>query len=276
MDPTARFAGTRTHVFAHWPTYLLLYGGGILLLTAPALLAALRGWWSLLLFGTAGMLVVAYFFGASLWAAYCQHDSGDFDRIFSLAQLRAEESFVHVNLGTRRIAVALARRLTTGRLTVLDVYNPAIVRSAAVARLRRGAALPPGDPRLVWRECAIDLLPLRDESVRVVSLPYVLSEFWQHGDRLRLLRELERILQPGGRLVFAERMRTQRNTLLGAWELLPQRYWQDLLREAGFEVLQAQETFDGVVTFLRAGKPIPSRGQQLPLGLDLVEGRRSQ
>jgi SAM-dependent methyltransferase len=285
MEASQRNSGLLNHVYGHWPTYLLGYGGLTLLIVAVALISAQRGWWSFILMSFAALLVLLYFFGASLWAAHQRYDTRDFERIIDLGQLEPTESFVHVNFGQRRLPVELARRLTRGKVTVLDVYNPGLIESSAIARQRHADRLPPGDPRLVWRECSIDLLPLLDESVRVVSMSECLSFLEQEGDRRQLLSEVFRILQPAGRLIVVERLRNQPNLLTGgpaALRLRPLEYWRELLEGAGFELRRVEAGAGELIHYLRADKPIPYRGRQLPLGLetDLIvvppPGRRSR
>ena len=164
----------------------------------------------------------------------------------------------------------LARRLTTGRLTVLDIYNPGLIRSAAIVRQRQADVPPPADPRLAWRECSIDLLPLLDGSTRVVSMSECLSAIEQEGDRRQLLSELFRIVRPGGRLIVVERLRTQANLLTGgpaALRLQPLDYWRALLESTGFELRRVESGTGELIHYLRADRPVPFQGRQLPLGL---------
>ncbi len=270
MELSRRYYGTRQHVAAHWPRYLLGFGGLSLAILVTALIGAARNWWALLPLALAALLILLYFFGASLWAAYWQHDARDYDLLFDVAGLRPEDRSVHLTLGQRHRALGLARRLTSGHLAVVDVYNPQLVANSAVARARRQAPPPVTDPRLSWQEAGLDLLPFPNNSVRAVTLAYVVAEFWQLGDRQRLLTEIHRILRPEGRLVMIERVRNRAQWLsLGpaAWRLRPARYWRQLLAEAGFE-LQRELTFHhDLVHIFQAVKPSPTRGQQLSLRL---------
>jgi hypothetical protein len=106
-----------------------------------------------------------------------------------------------------------------------------------------------------------------------VFLPQILSEFSQHGDRLTLLRETKRILKSNGRILVAEQSGSRLNWLRlgpGVSRLQPAEQWRDLLVEAGFEV-RREEDLQGLMLCLRADKPSPFAGQQLPLALNYAE-----
>ena len=217
---------------------------------------------------------MTYFFGVSIWAAHVQHDGADHDLIFEMARLRPEDRFVHIGLGLKTTAIGLGRRLSTGHMTVVDIYNPQLMPHDAIARARAMVVQPGPDNRVTWREGSIDLLPLPDSSVRVVTLYCTLGAFWQAGDHQRLIQEIRRILKPGGRLVMAEKVRSYTNWLV--WGPLATRfpsnqYWRRLLESNGFEIRQEMGQFHGMVQFYRAEKPIPFRGQQLMLGLEGIE-----
>lgn len=277
MTQKNRFQGTQIYLAARWPTYLLGYGGGSVLALFLLLLAAGRGWWGLVLILFALLLLLAYFFGAALWAAHQLYDvrgQRPPDLLFELGRLAPTTRFAHVGLGRRRTAVQMSRRLTGGQITVVDVYNPQMAPGPAVARARIPAgspALPGPDPRLQWRDGHIELLPLPDACVPVVTVDRTLGELWAHGDRLLLLREIRRILVPGGKVVLAEEVRTRAALL--AWGPPALRrpappYWRALLGEAGFRVRQEQDV-KGLLHYLVAEKPHAGEMEQLTFDFGL-------
>jgi ubiquinone/menaquinone biosynthesis C-methylase UbiE len=266
MKPSGRFQGTSRYIQAHWPTFLFGYGGGFLAGLAIIWLSLARGWLAFVTLTLAVLMVLAYFLFTALWVAHQLYDDGRIlDIIWSLGRLRPTDHVVHVNLGGRYFATRLGQRLTTGQVVVIDVYNPQLTPNRALTRRRRQASHPAPDPRLSWIDGSIYLLPLPDGSVPTVILVETLSEFWQHGDRVRLLREAHRILLPGGRLLLAERVRTPTYWLtMGptAVRLQPDTYWRDLLVETGFRP-ERQENMQDLMRFWRATKPLPGQSRQL-------------
>ena len=268
MERDGRFQGTLRYIYAHWPVYLFLYGGGFVLVVVVTVTAAERDWWALVALALAALLVLGYFFGASLWAAHEQYDRREQEPahvLFRMGQLSPADDFVHVGLGRRHTAVRLSRRLMSGHLTVVDVFNPQLMPSRALARARLTLQQVEPDPRLTWLEGSIDLLPLPDHSVQAVTMNRVLSELWQHGDRQLLLGEIYRVLRPGGRLLLTEPARTQTSWLVwgpGALRLPPVLYWQRLFQKAGFH-LKKEETVHGLVHYFALQRPEPGEMQQL-------------
>lgn len=266
-----RFGGLLRTVYANWPAYALAYGSIVLALIVIGV-SAEQGWVGLIPLGLAAIIVLTYFFLASLWRAHLLYDQDGLNPhhvLFEMGQIRADDRFVYIDLGLRRRAVDLARRLTTGEVVVVDVYNPQWTTSRALIRHRSRTPAPPPDPRISWHNGRSDMLPLPDKSVTAVILCQIASEFWQEGDRVQLLQEVHRVLSENGRLLLAEPMRTQTNWLLkgpAALSLAPAAQWRDLLQQTGFRV-RTEKDLQGVIHCIRADKPTYSEAQQLSLGL---------
>lgn len=191
--------------------------------------------------------------------------------LYNLSQTRSSDNLATIDLGRRWPAITLSHHLTSGRMIVVDVYNPQLMPSKSLLRARRQhypAAL--SDPRLTWYDSNLDLLPLPDRSVSAVFLYHVLSEISEKGDQKALLEEIFRILEPNGRLLVAEFSNNLVNRLqsgLGVTHTKPIDYWHALLKETGFE-LQRTQTLHGAILCMRADKPSPYGGKQLSFDLD--------
>jgi hypothetical protein len=271
MNVTGRHQGALRYIAAYWPTYVLLYGGGTIWLLLVIVVSAQVGWWAFVPLAFALLLLLGYFFGASVWTAHKLYDwdqQPDYDVLFELSGLRPHDTFVHPNVGRRDTAVRLARHLTRGRIIVVDLYHPQLTPSRSLARRRsQNGSAPRPDPRLVWRDGRLDLLPVPDNSVKAVIMCRTAVEFWQHGDRISLLQEIYRVLAPGGRLLLSERVRSRTNGLVMgpvAWQLPAAAYWRDLLVAAGFRLAKERDLHDLVRCF-RADKPLPEQARQLIL-----------
>lgn len=271
MGERNRFRGTLQHVKAHWPAYAALYGGIVAAMLVIGV-SAQRGWLGLIPLATAVVLLLGHFLLASLWAAHQIYDRDGLRPhhvLFDMGGLRATDTFAFLDVGHRRRALSLSRRLTTGKIIIIDLYNPQLTTSRALVRRRRTLLHPPHDPRLVWREGNVNLLPLPDGSMSTVMLCQVASEFMQRGDRLSLLREVHRILRSNGRLLLAERARTQASWLTmgpAALTLETAVQWQTLLQEAGF-IIRREENLRGLIHCIRADKPSATESRQLALEL---------
>jgi SAM-dependent methyltransferase len=265
--------GTVRYVRAHWPVYVAGYSLVVLALGFITLSAGL-GWWSFVPLTLVLLLLIVYFTLASLWAAHKLYDVNGIRPhhvLFDMAQIQANDTFAYVDLGLRYRAIELARRMTIGRAIVVDVYSPQWTPSRALVRWRNRMSAASQDPRMEWRSGNISLLPLPDHSVTAVIVCQIVSEFWQDGDQSLLLKEIFRILAPNGRVLLAERARTEINWLLMgpmAFNLPPVEKWRTMLTRAGFRVRNERE-LGGLVHCIRADKPTPTEAQQLALGLEL-------
>ncbi|WP_420631486.1 class I SAM-dependent methyltransferase [Candidatus Leptofilum sp.] len=267
-----RFNGTRTYILANWPRFVLLYLGVVAALIVIGV-SALRGWLSFIPLATAVLLILIYFIIVGIWEARQRYD---FDGItphhvlFDMGQLPATEQFAYIDLGLQIPAIGLSRRLTTGQVIVIDIYNPQWTVSPWLVRWRAQQSPPPNDPRLSWLEGNLSLLPLPDESVNTVMLCHVAGEFWQEGDRAALLKEAYRILKPRGQLLIAESVRSQTNWLIRGvtgFSLPTAPYWHKRLEQAGYRV-RSSKNLGGLSYCIRAQKPTPAEAQQLSFKLE--------
>lgn len=273
MDDTGRFQGTIHHVTSQWLAYLLLYAGLVLALVTLGY-GAVQGQSGTLLLGLGSTLLLLYFLATSLWTAHRQFDGAAaqaHETLFRMSQAVATDRLLYVDLGLRHGPLALARHLTTGAIIVVDIFNPQLTPGPALKRERRRAPAARNDPRLVWYDSNIDLLPLPDRGVKFVFLNQVLSEIAQRGDREVLLREVYRVLKPNGRLLLAERAGESHwlTSGLATLEVAPAAYWRELLTAAHFEI-RREEVLAGGILCLRADKPSPYAGKQLALNLEYV------
>ncbi len=274
MSIKRRFRRTLRHIRTHWPIFVALYGalvGGMLLIG----LSLAFGWFSFIPFSLAIMLLATYFLVALAYVAYRLNDAPGgtaADILIGLGQPRAEDRVVCIDLGLRVMAITLAQRLTTGQVTVIDVYNPQSNTSAGLRRARARAPKPPMDPRLTWIDGAISLLPLPDRSVGAVYMNQILSEFWLPEEREQLLAEVLRILTPEGKILIAEPIRAESDHLLTGivtYTLPPGDSWRSLLQATGF-VIRREEKARGLLACVRADKPSLSAGKQMQLNLEFI------
>ena len=263
---------TYSHIRANWPRFAILYGAIVVALFFIGF-SALQGWVGFIPITTAVILILVYFLFMAFWSTqklYGPRGIRPYHQLFDMGNIRSRGEFIYVDVGLRYQPLSLSRRLTTGKITVVDVYNPQWNTSRTLVRWREQIPHPPNDPRLTWLDGDIHLLPIPDASVDTVMLCQVLSEFWQKGDRRELLTEIHRILKPGGQLLFAEQVRTQANWLtLGpaALQLPPTKYWHQLLKDGGFGV-QKQQVIQGLVYCAQTIKLTPSEVRQLSFQLE--------
>ena len=193
--------------------------------------------------------------------------------VWQLAVLTRSDELLHIETGMRNVAIEVSKFLLNGRVTVIDVFNPQLMPNRSLLRTRRVAyenvILPLSDPRTVWIDGRFDRLPRLDSSAQVVVLDQVLCEMVQFGDRKRLLHEIYRVLQPGGRLIVVERILSAENQWLSGMGGVSGRdsaeAWQQLLTETHFNIASI-EPINALLIAFQAVKPIlKPRQLELPL-----------
>jgi arsenite methyltransferase len=125
------------------------------------------------------------------------------DQLLASIPWRGDEFVLDVSSGLGLVLIGAARRLTTGRAVGLDRWSfgdPARDRPAAVLA---NAELEGVARRIEIRGGNPLLLPFKDGQFDVVISNLVLREPRSSSDRDLLVREMLRVLKPGGRFVLA-------------------------------------------------------------------------
>jgi SAM-dependent methyltransferase len=192
------FAGAAVVGLAWRPAAVGLWAGAALLAGALFFLAAVMLWSSLV-----GKMRVR-------------------DRLVAALALSGPERVLDAGCGRGLALVACARKLTTGRAVGVDLWaakdlsnnNPEATRANAVAEgVTDRVDVETGD---------ITRLPFADASFDVVISMTVIHNIPSRDLRDRALRELARVMKPGGRMAIFDLLNTSR--------------YADVLRESGLTV----------------------------------------
>jgi len=124
-------------------------------------------------------------------------DRGWRRRLVEMAARGGPKRVVDLATGSGDVAIALKKRLPGAEVTGLDFCEPML--EVARERLRKDGELPAGAIGFRVGDC-LDL-PLEEDSVEVLTIAFGLRNL---EDRDRGLREMRRVLRPGGRLLVLE------------------------------------------------------------------------
>ena len=122
--------------------------------------------------------------------------------VIGLADIRAEHVVLDLAAGTGDLALRIARRRRAGASergddTRREADGLVIAADLTIEMMRRGSKRD-GAAGLSWLGCDAMALPLSDASVDRVVIGYGLRNF---SDLARSMREIRRVMRPGGRLV---------------------------------------------------------------------------
>lgn len=143
--------------------------------------------------------------GAMLWTSKVAK-LRERDRILDLADLEGDEVLLDLGCGRGLLLVEAAKRLPGGEAVGVDRWTAKDLSANTPAGALHNARLEgvtvhveTGDARE---------LPFEDETFDAVVSSYVLHNIPGAGDRRRAVREIDRVLKPGGRLVLVDLART--------------------------------------------------------------------
>ena len=162
---------------------------------------------------TAVMSLYAVFFLGQALSFYYTTRRGKiavWNSILDGLQLRGDERVLDMGCGRGAVLIAVARRLTVGRATGIDLWSThdqsgnardVTVRNASLESVADRVEIETGDMRA---------LPFPDGSFHVVVSSLAIHNIRSNADRAVAVAEAWRVLRPGGRLAIADIRATAR------------------------------------------------------------------
>ena len=246
---------------------------GILGLVMLMLRGSTSGWLNtVLLLAVAPIAFVGLYIGGSYLYLYPSifrsrsgsNPMGDAIRETGLA---GDELVLDIGCGTGRVSIQIAGMIDRGRVTGIDIYEGVSGNTPETAR--RNAEIEGVSDRVEFRHGNALELPFDDCEFDIVTMGSVLHEIHGKEDQVRVLKEITRVLKPGGRFVTLELVRNWKmyiTLLLFAPVWKPVKYWEDLFRGAGMRAAGLYTTrgiLDMAVFVLEGGQasgPEPADG----------------
>ena len=181
-------------------------------LGAASAVAAIVSWWS-----QRGPLVALTFYGvfflANAFSFFYTTRRGKFlvwDEILDELHLGGGERVLDMGCGRGAVLTAVARRLTTGRVTGIDLWSTHDQSGNSPEVTVRNASLEGVDDRIEIETGDMRALPFPDASFHVVVSSLAIHNIRSNADRAQAVAEAWRVLQPGGRLAIADIRATAR------------------------------------------------------------------
>jgi arsenite methyltransferase len=125
-------------------------------------------------------------------------------RILDRLQLRGDERVLDMGCGRGAVLTAVARRLTTGRVTGVDIWSTRDQSGNAKDVTERNASLEGVADRVEIATGDMRALPFRAATFDLVVSSLAIHNIRQNADRRQAVAEGFRVLKPGGRMVLAD------------------------------------------------------------------------
>jgi len=128
----------------------------------------------------------------------------EWERILDRLHLRGDEAVLDMGCGRGAVLIAVARRLTTGRVTGVDIWSTKDQSGNARGVTARNASLEGVADRVQVETGDMRALPFPDATFDLVVSSLAIHNIRSNEDRRRAVTEGFRVLAPGGRMVIAD------------------------------------------------------------------------
>lgn len=126
------------------------------------------------------------------------------ERLFDKIPWRGNEIVLDVGCGRGLVAMGAARRLSTGRVVGVDVWQPGAISGNRADAVLENARIEGVADRVEVKEGDARELPFERETFDVVLSNYVVHELRTRDERAQMMREVARVLKPGGRVALVD------------------------------------------------------------------------
>ncbi len=143
---------------------------------------------------------------AALWLITNQLQGRRFsirDRVVKAVPWRGDEHVLDVGTGSGITLFGLAKRLTTGKATGIDIYLPN-AGGGTEHTFWKNAHVEGLEGRVELQNVDARQMPFEDQSFDVIVSTFALHHIGDSSERERALREMVRVLKPGGTIALAD------------------------------------------------------------------------
>ena len=128
----------------------------------------------------------------------------EWDRILDQLHLRGDEGVLDMGCGRGAVLTAVARRMSTGRVTGIDIWRTKDQSGNARDVTLLNASLEGVGDRVQIETGDMRALPFPDATFDLVVSSLAIHNIRSNADRKRAIVEGFRVLKPGGRIVIAD------------------------------------------------------------------------
>lgn len=129
------------------------------------------------------------------------------DRMLDSLALKGDEKILDVGCGRGLLAIGAAKRLKSGKVTGIDIWNPIDLSGNTAEAARANVKLEGVADRVRIEDCDVRKLVYPEANFDVVVSSLTVHNLPDYEDRTRAVREMYRVLKPGGKLLIYDILR---------------------------------------------------------------------
>jgi ubiquinone/menaquinone biosynthesis C-methylase UbiE len=126
------------------------------------------------------------------------------ERLLDKIQWKGDEHVLDVGCGRGLLTVGAARRLTSGKVVGVDVWQRGAITGNRADSVLENARIEHVSDRVEVKEGDACALPFANETFDVVVSNFVVHEMNTRQERETMMREIARVLKPGGRVALVD------------------------------------------------------------------------
>jgi arsenite methyltransferase len=180
-------------------------------------------------------MIVAHFLSLYVFIGV---DGSRFTLIAKLLELKGNEYVLDVGSGTGRTAVQIAKRLTTGKLVGIDIWDTMELSGNSPERAYTNAEIEGVKAKVEFKFGNVLEIPFNDDVFDIVTCSSVLNNLPGEKNRFKALKEIFRVLKPRGKCMLLEPLRNLRMfcafTPFAFFQLGKREHWERYAETAGF------------------------------------------
>jgi len=191
------------------------------------------GGWIITAFGI--YMIVAHFLSLYVFTGV---GTTRFGLIAKHTELKGNEYVLDVGTGAGRTAIQMAKRLTTGKLVGIDIWDTMELSGNSPERAYKNAEIEGVKGKVEFKFGNVLEIPFDNDVFDIVTCSSVLNNLHGEKNRVKALREIFRVLKPKGKCMLLEPLRNFRMfcafTPFGVFQLGRREDWENYAETAGF------------------------------------------
>jgi arsenite methyltransferase len=126
------------------------------------------------------------------------------ERLLDKIPWLGDERVLDVGCGRGLLTVGAAHRLSSGRVVGVDIWQPGAISGNRADSVLENARIEGVNGRVEVKEGDARKLPFSDQTFDVVVSNFVVHDVKARSDRETMMREIARVLKPGGRVALVD------------------------------------------------------------------------